>query len=51
MRLHRKGVPVRQIARELALSRNTVRRWMRGEQLWRDLRNAAFTGGMRVVTE
>jgi len=51
MRLHRKGVPVRQIARELALSRNTVRRWMRGEQLWRDLRNAGFTGGMRVVTE
>ncbi len=32
MRLHRNGVPVRQIARELALSRNTVRRWMRGEQ-------------------
>ncbi len=32
MHLHRQGMPVRQIARELALSRNTVRRWIRGEQ-------------------
>jgi len=82
MRLHRQGVPVRHIARDLALSRNTVRRWVRGEQpelhrprthsldpwravlerrwvegcrngarLWRDLRDAGFKGGMRVVTE
>ncbi len=32
MRLHEQGMPVRQIVRELALSRNTVRRWVRGEQ-------------------
>ncbi len=32
MRLHEQGTAVRQIARELALSRNTVRRWLRGEQ-------------------
>ena len=82
MRLHQQGVPVRHIARDLALSRNTVRRWVRGEQpelhrprmhsldpwravlerrwaegcrngaqLWRDLRDAGFKGGMRVVTE
>ncbi len=82
MRLHQQGVSVRQIARELALSRNTARRWMRGEQpelhrprihsldpwravlerrwaegcrngaqLWRDLRDAGFAGGLRVVTE
>ena len=82
MRLHQQGVPIRHIARDLALSRNTVRRWARGEQpelhrprmhsldswrvmlerhwaggcrngaqLWRDLRNAGFKGGMRVVTE
>ncbi len=82
MRLHQQGVPIRHIARDLALSRNTVRRWVRGEQpelhrprmhsldpwravlerrwaegcrngarLWRDLRNAGFKGGMRVVTE
>jgi len=81
-RLHQQGVPVRHIARDLALSRNTVRRWVRGEQpelhrprmhsldpwrallerrwaegcrngaqLWRDLRDAGLTGGMRVVTE
>ncbi len=29
-RLHEQGVTVRQIAREFALSRKTVRRWMRG---------------------
>jgi len=82
MRLHQQGVPVRHIARDLALSRNTVRRWVRGEQpelhrprmhsldswravlerrwtegcrngaqLWRDLRDLGFKGGMRVVTE
>ncbi len=82
MRLHRQGIPVRHIARDLALSRNTVRRWVRGEQpelhrprlhsldlwrpmleqrwaegcrngaqLWRELRDAGFKGGMRVVTE
>ena len=82
MRLHQQGVPIRHIARDLALSRNTVRRWVRGEQpelhrprthsldpwravlerrwaegcrngarLWRDLRDAGFKGGMRVVTE
>jgi len=82
MRLHQQGVPVRHIARDLALSHNTVRRWVRGEQpelhrprmhsldpwravlerrwaegcrngarLWRDLRDAGFKGGMRVVTE
>jgi len=82
MRLHQQGVPVRHIARDLALSRNTVRRSVRGEQpelhrprrhsldpwravlerrwaegcrngarLWRDLRDAGFKGGMRVVTE
>ena len=82
MRLHQQGVPVRHIARDLALSRNTVRRWVRGEQLelhrprmhsldlwramlerrwaegcrngarlWRELRDAGFKGGMRVVTE
>ena len=32
MRLHEQGRPVRHIARDLALSRNTVRRWVRGEQ-------------------
>jgi transposase len=32
MGLHENGAAVRQIARELALSRNTVRRWLRGEQ-------------------
>jgi hypothetical protein len=32
MRLREQGVPIRQIARALALSRNTVRRWVRGEQ-------------------
>ena len=82
VRLHQQGVPVRHIARDLALSRNTVRRWVRGEQpelhrprthsldpwravlerrwaegcnngarLWRDLRDAGFKGGTRVVTE
>ena len=82
MRLHQQGIPIRHIARDLALSRNTVRRWVRGEQpelhrprmhsldpwravlerrwaegcrngaqLWRDLRDAGFKGGMRVVTE
>ncbi len=82
IRLHQQGVPVRHIARDLALSRNTVRHWVRGEQpelhrprmhsldpwrsvlerrwakgcrngarLWRDLRDAGFKGGMRVVTE
>ena len=81
-RLHQQGLPVRHIARDLALSRNTVRRWVRGEQpelhrprthsldpwravlerrwaegcrngarLWRDLRDARFKGGTRVVTE
>jgi len=33
VRLHRSGVPAHQIARDLALSRNTVRRWIRGGQL------------------
>ena len=82
MRLHQQGVAIRHIARDLALSRNTVRRWVRGEQpelhrprmhsldpwrtvlerrwregcrngaqLWRDLRDAGFEGGMRVVAE
>lgn len=87
MRLHQQGIPVRHIAHELALSRNTVRRWVRGgqpelhrprmhsldpwravlerrwaegyrngaqlcgAQLWRDLRDAGFAGGLRVVTE
>jgi transposase len=82
MRLHKQGIPIRHIARDLALSRNTLRRWVRGEQpelhrprmhsldpwrpvlerrwaegcrngtrLWRDLRDAGFKGGMRVVTE
>ena len=82
MRPHQQGVPVRHIARDVALSRNTVRRWARGEQaelhrprmhsldpwravlerrwtegcrngaqLWRDLRDAGFEGGMRIVTE
>jgi transposase len=82
MRLHQQGVPVRHIARALTLSRNTVRRWVRGEQpelhrlrmhslaswravlerrwaegcrngaqLWRDLRDLGFKGGMRVVAE
>ena len=82
MRLHEQGMPVRHIARDLALSRNTVRRWVRGEQpelhrprmhsldpwravlerrwaegcrngaqLWRELRDAGFKGGTRVVTE
>ena len=82
MQLHQQGVAVRHIARDLALSRNTVRRWVRGEQpelhrprthsldpwravlerrwaegcrngaqLWRDLRDAGFEGGMRVVAE
>jgi len=82
MRLHRQGVPIRHIARDLAVSRNTVRRWVRGEQpelhrprmhsidpwravlerrwtegcrngaqLWRDLHDAGFKGGMRVVAE
>jgi len=82
MRLHWQGVAIRHIARDLALSRNTVRRWVRGEQpelhrprmhsldpwravlerrwmegcrngaqLWRDLRDAGFKGGMRVVAE
>ena len=82
IRLHQQGVPVRHIAHELALSRNTVRRWVRGEQpelhrprmhsldpwravlerrwaegcrngarLWRDLCDAGFKGGVRVVTE
>ena len=32
MRLRQQSVPIRRIARDLALSRNTVRRWMRGEQ-------------------
>jgi len=32
MRSHKQDMPVRQIARELVLSRNTVRRWLRGEQ-------------------
>lgn len=32
MRLHQHGTPIRHIARELALSRNLVRRWLRGEQ-------------------
>jgi len=32
MRLHEQDMPVRRIARELALSRNTVRRWLRGKQ-------------------
>ena len=32
MRLHQQGVPVRHIARDLVLSRNTVRRWVWGEQ-------------------
>jgi len=82
MRLRQQGVPLRHIARDLAVSRNTVRRWVRGEQpelhrprmhsldpwravlerrwaegyrngagLWRELRDAGFKGGMRVVTE
>ena len=82
MRLHEQGVPIRHIAHDLALSRNTVRRWVRGEQpelhrprmhsldswramlerrwaegcrngtqLWRELRDAGFKGGRRVVTE
>ena len=82
MRLHQQGVAIRHIARDLALSRNTVRRWVKGEQpelhrprihsldpwravlerrwadgcrngaqLWRDLREAGFEGGMRVVAE
>lgn len=82
MRLHQRGVPVRHITRNLAVSRNTVRRWVRGEQpelhrlrmhsldpwravlerrwaedcrngarLWRELHDAGFKGGMRVVTE
>jgi len=32
MRLHANGIAVRQIARELALSRNTVRCWLHSEQ-------------------
>lgn len=32
VRLHQHGTPIRHIARELALSRNLVRRWLRGEQ-------------------
>lgn len=32
MVLHRAGAPIKRIARELALSRNTVRRWLRGER-------------------
>lgn len=32
IRQHRHGVPIRRIARDLALSRNMVRRWVRGEQ-------------------
>jgi transposase len=82
MRLHQQGLPIRHIARGLALSRNLVRRWLRGEQpephrprmhsldpwrgllerrwaggcrngaqLWRELRAAGFTGGLRAVTE
>ena len=55
MRLHQQGVPIRHIARDLALSRNTVRRWAEGcrngARLWRDLRDAGFKSGMRVVTE
>jgi len=31
MRLHQQGVPIRHIARDLALSRSTVRRWVRSE--------------------
>ncbi len=59
MRLHWQGVPIRHIARDLALSRNTARRWVlerrwmegcrNGAQLWRDLRDAGFKGGTRVV--
>ena len=82
MRLHQQGAPLRHIACDLTRSRNTVRRWVRGEQpelhrprmhsldpwravlgrrwregcrngaqLWRDLRDAGFEGGMRVVAE
>jgi transposase len=78
----RAGIPIKQIARDLDLSRNTVRRWLRGEppdpwrsrmdsldpwrpllerrwtegcrngaRLWREARDAGFTGGLRVVTE
>ena len=32
MRLHRQGTPIRHMARDLAMSRNLVRRWLRGEQ-------------------
>ncbi len=32
MKLYRAGASIKQIARDLALSRNTVRRWLRGEQ-------------------
>ena len=32
MRLHRQGTPIRHITRDLAVSRNLVRRWLRGEQ-------------------
>jgi transposase len=32
LRRHRGGASIKQIARELALARNTVRRWLRGER-------------------
>jgi hypothetical protein len=32
MSLHRAGASIKQISRDLALGRNTVRRWLRGEQ-------------------
>ena len=30
--LYKKGVPIRQIARDMDMSRNTVRRWIRSEE-------------------
>ena len=82
MNRHRASVPIKQIARDLELSRNTIRRWVRGEppdpcrprmntldpwrallerrwtegcrngaRLWREARDAGFTGSSRVITE
>lgn len=31
-KLHREGVSIRQIARDLEMSRNTVRKWIRNEE-------------------
>ncbi|HKO17755.1 MAG TPA: ISL3 family transposase [Acidobacteriaceae bacterium] len=82
IRLHRAGLSIKAIVRQLPIGRNTVRRWLRGAspelrrprrnllephrtflerrwaegchngaQLWRELRQAGFAGGLRVVTE